>query len=75
MPTLASSGRTRWDKNKYSKVEFDYPRGVVGTGQVSVKQDGPATSKTVPGSVDLVKSEDGSLANHTDATINYTLRA
>ena len=75
MPSLASGVRTTWEKNLYNKVEFAYPRGTVGTGSVSVIQDGPATSKPVPGSVDLDRSKKGALTNNTDASINYTLKA
>jgi hypothetical protein len=72
MPTLASSQTTTWDKNKYSKVTFKYA-GPDGTGQVTVKQDGGIQSKEVPGYVDLIKSQSGSLSNKTDKTIDYDL--
>jgi hypothetical protein len=72
MPTLASNSRTTWEKNKHDKVEFKYS-GAAGTGKVSVKQEGAAESKDVPGHVDLIRSQAGSLTNNTDKTIEYTL--
>jgi hypothetical protein len=71
--TLASGKSHLWDKNSFAKLEVSWA-GPAGTGSVSVKQDGAATSYNVPNNnIALVKAQAGKITNNTDKTISYTL--
>ena len=75
MATLTSGNSHNWDKNLYSKLEFDWADSKnPGEGTVSViVGDAAANSYSVPQANIAVDRKSGKLTNNTSKTINYTL--
>jgi hypothetical protein len=72
MPILREVQTASWEKDQYEKVTFWYPINP-GTGTVLVQQGETGQRAEVPGSVNLNKSQNGSLTNYTGTIIEYTL--